>query len=266
MWSPKTTWEVGPVRLPSLQLFIQCVGHPLSPPPLHWQLVMSGRAGTDRVVTRKEPVRGDPCPAPSPPATAVTLGAPSSLVCLGRVRGWGQGQQARGTASSRATSGTNKTVWLCTEPCCPSQWAPCPQPETLSRPPCWLRELGEGGACLAPSPGWPLSGQPSFCISYSVSSGLVALRRASQVTFPSFITSPLYGVCCPRPPGLLHHLPLPGGPLPHPPPSPAASSFHQEISIRRFPSRCSHHLPTPSLWTLERLECDQCWQLRGLTW
>lgn len=118
---------------------------------------------------------------------------------------------------------------------------------------------GRGEHAWPRAPAGPSLSWPSFCIPYYVSSGLVALRRASQVIFPSSITSPLYGVHCPRPPGLLHRPPLPGGPLPHPP-NPVASSFHQEIQPRR-----SHHLPTPSLWTLERPECDQCWWLRGLT-
>lgn len=50
----------------------------------------------------------------------------------------GSGPQAQ---LQPVSSGTNKMVWPCTEPRCLPQWAPCPQPETLTRPPC----RAEGG-------------------------------------------------------------------------------------------------------------------------
>ena len=164
------------------------------------------------------------------------------MVCLGRVRGWGQGQQARGTASSWAVSGTNKTVWPCTEPCCPSQWAPCPQPETLSRPPCWLRELGEGGACLAPSPGWPLSGlafflHPLFCVfrACGPQEGLASdLPELHNLTSLWCALSP--STWTPPSPASVWWASS------SPPPNPAVSSFHQEISIKTLPSP-PHALP-----------------------
>lgn len=126
-----------------------------------------------------------------------------------------RGQWATGTVSSRASSGTNKMVWHCTEPCCPPQWAPCPQPETLTRPSAGGGERGRGTG-LAQSPGWPCRQLPAaqsqpnphsglalyLTICFPGSSLLLALRQISQV-ISSYRTSLLCGASVLHPSGLL---------------------------------------------------------------
>lgn len=93
-------------------------------------------------------------------------------------------QWATGTASSRASSGTNKAVWRCTEPRCPPQWAACPQPETLTRPP----RLSSGGeereGSMPGSQPWLASQAAPHCLaSASPPSGLAFCDHLSPSVF-----------------------------------------------------------------------------------
>lgn len=197
------------------------------------------------MVTRKERVCGYPCPAPAPLAQCCAPGALSSLVCLGQVRGWGQGAAGQGHSLQLGH------VWQCTEPRCLSQWAPCPQPETLRRRPCQPRELGGGGSTPdprapagpassppLPGPSWSPLSWPSFCGPMFHVFRACGPQEGLESNLPELQNLTSLGVRWPCPPGLLHHPPLPGRPLPYPP-LPA-------LSIRRLSQDTPITSPQPS--------------------
>lgn len=127
-------------------------------------------------------------------ATAVTRGGSELFGVAGAGQRLGPGAVGHRHSSSRASPGTNKMVWPCTEPCCLPQWAPCPQPETLTHPP----RQAEGGGGEGRERAWPralagLAGSPRSGPAFhfvticppapTMSSLLLALKQASQVIF-----------------------------------------------------------------------------------
>ena len=222
---------------------------PTQPTPL---LVVPGRrAGTDRVVTRKELVCGYPCPAPSPPATAVRLG-PRALWCVwGGSEAGARGQQARGTASSWATSGSAQSpaVRLNGLPVLSRKGSAA----SLAGRGSWGEgaargSWGEGAAAWRQLPtAWPRLGPslacPSFCGPVFRVFRACGPQEGLASDLPELQNLTSLGVRWPRPPGLLHRPPLPGRPLPHPP-LPA-------LSVRRFGQDAPISSPHPSCgpWT-----------------
>lgn len=222
---------------------------PTRPTPL---LVVPGRrAGTDRVVN---------------PALRLPHWRPELFGVSGAGQRLGPGAAGQGHSLQLGH------VWQCTEPRCLSQWAPCPQPETLRRRPCQLRELGGGGSTPdprapagptssppLPGPSWSPLAWPSFCGPMFHVFRACGPQEGLESDLPELQNPTSLGVRWPCPPGLLHCPPLPGRPLPYTP-LPA-------LSIRRLSQDTPITSPqTAVLRTLERLECAQRWRLRRLTW
>ena len=134
---------------------------------------------------------------------------------------WGQGAAGQGHSLQLGH------VWQCTEPRCLSQWAPCPQPETLRRRPCQPRELGGGGSTPdprapagpassppLPGPSWSPLSWPSFCGPMFHVFRACGPQEGLESNLPELQNLTSRGVRWPCPPGLLHHPPLPGpGPI-----------------------------------------------------